>query len=371
MNKKLGLLGLTVIITLSVFTIPAFAAEDEKVVFAGYIEEMLGHFHAIENNLDEDNRQLASIHAMHPIAELYDLMAPELQEHDANLDSELRQALIELNDKTTSAGVTREQAQEAIDDARDLLQITTATVVGNEYDRTNFKIKLMIGLLETSIAEYGEAVANGQINEMAEFQDGSAFVWRSQEIYSTIESEVPEHEAEEITEFYEDLWEAYDSKADPETVETLAGGIIHELQEVAGEEIEVTELTDYVENIRNLLAEAKEEYAAGETEQALSLATKAYLDNFEFLESAVGAQDPELNEEVEHMMREELRDMIKNGAPVEDVSSHIDEILIRMDQVAVIVPEFGPLATLVFLVAIIPIIVLGIKNQKFRFVPKF
>jgi hypothetical protein len=366
--KQLGLLGLSFVITFSIFTIPAFAAEDEKLVFAGYIEEMLGHFHAIENNLDEKNRQLASVHALHPIAELYDLMAPELQENDANLDSELRQALIELNDKATSTGVTREQAQEAIDDVKDLVQRTKATVVGDEYDRTNFKIKLMIGLLETSIAEYGEAVENGQINEMAEFQDGSAFVWRSQQIYSTIEAEVPEHEAEEITEFYEDLWDAYDSKADPESVETLAGGIIHELQEVSGEEMETAELTDYVENIRALLAEAKDEYANGETEQALSLATKAYLDNYEFLESAVGAQDDELNEEVEHMMREELRDMIKSGAPVEEVSSHIDEILLRMDQVAVIVPEFGPMALVVLGVAIVAMMTVGLKQK--RFLPK-
>lgn len=372
MNKKISkLFGLTFILALSLYAIPTFAEEDEKLVFAGYLEEMLGHFHAIENNLDENNRQLATTHALHPVAELYDLISPELQEHDVELDSELRQTLIELNDKTTSVGVTREQAQEAIDEAKDLIEITRATVVGDEYDKTNFKIKLIIGLLETSIAEYGEAVANGQINEMAEFQDGSAFVWRSQQIYSTIEAEIPEHEDEEITEFYEDLWEAYDSKADPETVETLAGGIIHELEEVAGEEMEVTELTDYVENIRNLLTETKEEYAKGETDVALSLATKAYLDNFEFLESAVGAQDPELNEEIEEMMREELRDMIKNGAPVEEINSQIDEILLKMDQVAVIVPEFGQMALLVLVVAIISIIALSVRNQKFSLLPKF
>ncbi|MGI0009137.1 MAG: PEFG-CTERM sorting domain-containing protein [Nitrosopumilaceae archaeon] len=372
MNKKISkLFGLTFILALSLYAIPTFAEEDEKLVLAGYLEEMLGHFHAIENNLDENNRQLATTHALHPVAELYDLISPELQEHDVELDSELRQTLIELNDKTTSAGVTREQAQEAIDEAKDLVEITRTTVVGDEYDKTNFKIKLIIGLLETSIAEYGEAVANGQINEMAEFQDGSAFVWRSQQIYSTIESEVPEHEAEEVTEFYEDLWAAYDSRADPETVETLARGIIHELEVVAGEEMEVTELTDYVENIRNLLTEAKEEYAKGETDVALGLATKAYLDNFEFLESAVGAQDPELNEEVEEMMREELRDMIKNGATVEEVNSQIDEILLKMDEVAVIVPEFGQMALLVLAVAIISIIAISVRNQKFSLIPKF
>ncbi len=348
---------------------PVFAEENEKLEFAGYLEETLGHFWALEKNLDESNAELVIVHATHPVAELYDLMKPELEEHDAVLDAQLRQILFELKEKTT-LDVTREQAQDAIDQAKNVVEIARDTVVGSEGDKTDFKIKLIIGLLETSIVEYEEAVSDGQIKEMAEFQDGSAFVWRSQQIYDTIASEVPEHEAEEIAEFYEDLWDAYDTNADPSTVETLAGGIIHELEEVAGMEMEITELTDYVTNIRNLLTEAKEEYAEGETTEALSLATKAYLDNYEFLESAVGAQNSELNEEVEHMMREELRDMIKNGAPASDVGAHIDKILLKMDEVTVIVPEFGHMALIVLVSGITAIIVFGIKTQKLNLVPK-
>ena len=52
-------------------------------------------------------------------------------------------------------------------------------------------------------------------------------------------------------------------------------------------------------------------------------------------------------EEVEIMMREELRSMMRSGAPAEDVSSQIDMILVGMDSVARIVPEFGAVAVLV------------------------
>lgn len=363
-------IALVFAIFLTISLIPSFAEEDEKLAFASYLEETLGHLWALEKNLDDSNAELAIVHATHPIAELYDLMKPELEEHDIELDSQIRQTLFELKEKTTSEA-TREQAQEAIDNAKDLVEIARATVVGSEGDKMNFKINLIKSLLETSIVEYKEAVSDGQIHEMAEFQDGSAFVWRSQQIYETIKSEVPEHEAEEIDEFYEDLWDAYDQKSDPETVETLAGGIIHELEEVAGIEMEVTELSDYVTNIRNLLTEAKEEYEEGERDEALSFATKAYLDNYEFLESAVGAQNPELNEEIEHMMREELRDMIKNGAPASEVSAHIDEILLKMDTVAVIVPEFGPMALAVLVSAIVAVVILNVKYQKLRLVSRF
>lgn len=361
---------ITLILSSSAFTIPVFAeTNDEKMAFAGYLEETLGHFWAIERNLDENNAELAIIHATHPIAELYDLMKPELEEHDTELDAKIRQTLFELREKTTS-NVTREQAQEAIEQAKDAVTLAREEIVGEEGNKMSFKISLIKGLLETSIAEYSEAVSDGEIHEMAEFQDGSAFVWRSQQIYDTIENEVPEHEAEEIEEFYEEMWAAYDERADPSTIETLANGIIHELEVVSGIESKVTELSDYVVNIRDLLTEVKKEYEKGETSEALSLATKAYLDNYEFLEAAVGAKDPELNKEIEYMMREELRDMIKSGVPASKVSAHIDEILAKMDKVAVIVPEFGTIALVVLAIATITIIVIANKNKRLSIIPK-
>jgi len=363
MSRTFSVIMFVLILISTMSSIPSFAEEDEKLAFAGYLEETLGHFWAIEQNLDDNNAQLAMVHATHPIAELYDLMSPELQEHDAALDLQMRQILFELKDKTTSV-VTREQAQQGIDEAKIAIELARSAVVGEEGNKMDFKIKLIIGLLETSIVEYEEAVSDGQIKEMAEFQDGSAFVWRSQQIYDTIVSEVSEREAKEIAEFYEELWNAYSINADPSEIETLAGGIIHELEEIAGMEMEVTELTDYVANIRNLLTEAKEEYAKGETTEAQSLATKAYLDNYEFLESTVGAQNSELNEEVEQMMREDLRDMIKNDASASEVSAQIDKILLKIDEVAVIVPEFGHMALIVLVAGIIAIMIFGVKVQK-------
>ena len=369
MNRNLFSFVLVLLFSISIT--PVFSEDDnEKVSFAGYLEETLGHFWAIEQNLDDNNAELALVHATHPIAELYDLIKPELQEHDQDLDARVQEILLDLRTRTGS-DVTREDAQQAIDEAKEVIEIARSTVVGEELSNDmNFKINLINGLLETSIAEYGEAVSEGQINEMAEFQDGSAFVWKSQQIYETIKSEVPEHEAEEIAEFYEDLWKAYDERADPATVETLANGIIHELEVVSGEESEEKELTDYVTNVRNLLTEAKEEYAKGTTDEALSLATKAYLDNFEYLESTVGAQNPELNHDIEQMMRVELRDMIKNGAPVSEVSAQIDKVLLKMDEVAVIVPEFGQIAAMILIAGLIGSIVIFSKSKNLIRIPR-
>jgi len=351
--------------------IPAYAeTEDEKLSFAGSLEETLGHFWAIEKNLDDHNAELALVHATHPIAELYLSMKPELKAANPEFDSKIQQTLMDLGKKTGS-NVTREDAQMAIDDAKEIIQEARILVVGEELGNdTAFKAKLIQGLLKTSISEYQEGVKNQQIEMMAEFQDGSAFVWRSQQIFEEIKSNFPEHEAEEIDEFYSDLWSAYDAKSNPDQIAIVANGIINKLDMAIGEKTGETDSLTYVENIRNLLNQVKASYAHGDKDTAQSLATKAYLDNFEFLEKPLKESNPELVDELETMMRIELRDMIKNDASVSDVDGQVDGILEKMDTVAKIVPEFGSIAMVILVIGIISTVVLVSKSKNMAILPR-
>jgi len=346
------------------FTQVVFADSQDKSNFASALEETLGHFWALEQNLDDNNAELALIHATHPIAELYESMKPELKIASPDLDVQVQETLMELQHRANTE-VSRAQAQQAIDDAKEVVAIARSTIVGDELSQNpEFKMGLIKVLLETSIAEYAEAVSDGVIGEMAEFQDGSAFVWRSQQIFDEIKSEVPTHEAEEIDELYVDLWAAYDVRVDPSDIDTIASRIIHEFDEVLGIESEETNPLDYVENIRELLEQTKVEYANGDTDLALSLVIRAYLDNFEFLEAPLIELDrKELSEEVEIMLRDELRDMIKNGESISKIDSQIDAILVKMDTIAEVVPEFGTIAMMILVVSIISIIVVTSKSR--------
>jgi hypothetical protein len=305
--------------------------ENEKLEFAGYLEETLGHFWAIEKNLDDHNAELALVHATHPIAELYLLMKPELKEANPEFDARVQQTLMDLGKKTGSE-VTREDAQAAINDAKEIIKEARMLVVGEELSKDPiFNAQLMVGLLKTAIGEYEEGVKNGQIVMMAEFQDGSAFVWRSQQIFDEIKNDLPEHNAEEIGVLYNDLWQAYAGRADPSKIATLTNGIIHELDEITGEESD-KELGTYFENIENLLGETKEKYAKGMIDEAQSLATKAYLDNYEFLEAPIAKHDKSLMTEIEVLMREDLRSMIKSGVPSDKINLQVDMILRKLEK---------------------------------------
>ena len=302
----------------------------ERLDFAAGLEETLGHFWAIELNLDERNADLAIVHATHPIAELYDSMKPVLQNADPALDTKFQTTLLELKNKA-SVSVSRAQAQAALEDAKSLVQDARSLVVGDALsDDPDFKLKLMKTLLVTSIAEYGEAVSNGIIVEVAEFQDGSAFVWRSQQILGEIRSGINDDDANSMDALYIDLWAAYDARADPSTVDDLASGIVTTIDSITGED--TTGLVEYIETIRILLADTKSEYGQGNADLALSYATKAYLDNFEFLEGPlVDAGERDLMEDIEVLMREELRSMIKTRAPSSQIIAQVDTILEKMD----------------------------------------
>lgn len=210
----------------------ADSERNEKLEFAGTLEETLGHFWALEMNLDENNAELAIVHATHPISELYETMSEHL-ESNPDFDQKLQNTLLELKDKA-STDVNREQAQLAIDDAKKIIQEAREIVVGHELsDESEFKMQLINQLLETSKVEYKEAIVNGIIEEIAEFQDGSAFIWQSQQIFNTIEGVDP-IDSERINEYYEQVWADFDIRADPTDVTDSIDAVIYEFEELSG-----------------------------------------------------------------------------------------------------------------------------------------
>ena len=234
MNKfTLGILSIIVLGSSPL----AFADSDtdEKLEFAGTLEETLGHFWALEMNLDENNSELALIHATHPISELYETMSAHL-EANPEFNQKLEQTLLELKDNA-STGVTRNNAQSAIDDAKEIIQEARDIVIGEELSNDSaFKAQLINGLLETSKVEYKEAIEGGVIIEIAEFQDGSAFIWRSQQIFEEIRSDVGT--SGKISDIYAQIWEAYEQRDSPAQVTLLVDEAIAEFEIVSGTESE-------------------------------------------------------------------------------------------------------------------------------------
>jgi hypothetical protein len=208
---------------------------DAKLEFAGTLEETLGHFWALEMNLDESNSELALVHATHPISELYETMSAHL-EANPEFNEKLEKTLLELKDNANTK-VTRNDAQSAIEDAKEIIEEARDIVIGDELSNDSaFKAQLINNLLETSKVEYTEAIENGEIIEIAEFQDGSAFIWRSQQIFEEIRTDV--ENSGKVYDNYVQIWEAYEQRHTPAQVTILVDELISEFEITSGVESE-------------------------------------------------------------------------------------------------------------------------------------
>ena len=226
--QKTILVALSALMFVSLPTV--FADSEEKIEFGSELQETLGHFWALELNLDENNSELALVHATHPIAELYDSMSEKLV-NNPDFDAKLQKTLLDLQHKA-STEVTREDAQQAIDDAKAIISEAEDIVIGDLAKDDAFKAKLANILLETSKVEYAEAVNDGIIEEMAEFQDGSAFVWRAKDLLSTMN--VDSTIAENILSNIAAVEQAYDNRDPPLEVSALVDNVIADFELVSG-----------------------------------------------------------------------------------------------------------------------------------------
>lgn len=325
-------------------TVPALAQNEEHVQFVANIEFIKGHLEQAVANKQTNSTALAKAHSGHPIAEHYSLIQAEVEEHNKELNTELKGALTLLAGQVDTLGASEFQNEAArisgmLDDAGE------SVISATERNDAKFNAAVMASILKVAGNEYEEAVENGTIKAMVEYQDAIGFISRAKAIYDTsVKAAVPTHEDDEIVQFFELLDTRIAAKADSEEIMTAAGGIIHELEEVFGIESAETGTLDgwgYIDKINELLDNSLAEYKEGEFQQARTLAVEAYLENYENIESDIAADDRELMEKIELNLREVLTQMIDDRRPAAEIEAHIKMIKSDLETArTVVVPEF-------------------------------
>ncbi len=327
MNK----LSSVIIASIMLLTIPLVQAENDKVDFVTKIEMMKGHLHASLQNKAADNNELASIHAGHPIGEVFTLIKGDIESKDQALASELEEKLSALPNKV---GLSLDEYRNEVDAIRSLLNQAIDKVVGDEAKEPEFLMRVIINLLEDAEHEYEEAVKSaGEIINIEEYQDAQGFIARANELFNSIKDSIEDNEREELELFFSRLNDAIEEVVDIEELEKPIKGIIHEFEEILGIEGEEEETKPTVGEIRLMLDAIVHEYEEGEYEEAETLAIKAYLEKYEFLEADIAAVDEELMEETEIMLREDLRQLLRERAGLDEIKAKVDEIKANLDRI--------------------------------------
>jgi plastocyanin len=98
--------------------------------------------------------------------------------------------------------------------------------------------------------------------------------------------------------------------------------------------------------VRSLLNQTINQYRNQNFTGAQSLATAAYLDNFEFIEAPLNKHDKALRNDTEIMLREQLRQMIKDKSPAENIQQLINRINSNLDKAEALLANEPPIRTM-------------------------
>ncbi|MGH9994638.1 MAG: hypothetical protein ACRD4J_05300 [Nitrososphaeraceae archaeon] len=309
------------------------------VDFDSNIEQIRGHLDQAVANKEIGNTTLAKAHTLHPIEEIYSSIEVQIDSTDPSLNRSLSSSLGQLSNMVDNSSV--EEFMTKALDINGLLNDTIGKVIpAQEITDSAFNLMVVGNLLSVADNEYKEAIENGQLKEIVEYQDGQAFISRASSIFNESSPLIPQEKSADvpvINEFFADLGNAVQEKSNPELVSNAIGSIIHEISEVTGineENISGTgsDTSAYIPEIRNLLNQTLDAYENQKYDQADTLAIQAYLDNYEFIEAPLAEQNGTLMETTELMLREDLRQLIQTRAPIEEIQEHVDKINSNLNQ---------------------------------------
>jgi hypothetical protein len=323
-----------------------------QVDFVSSIEQIKGHLNAAIMNKEAGNNSLAKAHTLHPIAEIYSSIEPLISNANSTLNNTLASKLNQLSQVVNTSSLDEFDAQSQKINA--LLNQTIQQIIPIEaISNSTFKLGVVSDLLSIAGEEYGEAVENGTIKEMVEYQDGQAFISRAQDVFGQASSMIPQEmnrEVEETKQFFSNLNTAIQNKSSPEVVDRSIRAIVHEISEITGVSEEGlggqatgTESGEIISEIRSLLNQTVEAYRQQNYAEAEALATTAYIDNFEFIEAPLAEKDEALMENTEVMLREQLRQLIQNKVSAEEIQQHIDKINSNLDKAEELLADGTPL----------------------------
>ena len=208
------------------------------VEFVSSIEQIRGHLDQALVNRESGNNTLALAHSLHPIeGEVYSSIEDQLANQSIILNQTLSAVLRSLPSSVRDANL--QDFEDQIDYANMLLNGSMQAVVPSlEFKNSPaFNASIVGQLLDLAEDEYEEAVANGIIREITEYQNAQAFIHRAESIFKSSASRINQslaHEVEAVNAFFSILNSSVNNRDDPETIDATIHAIRHMLMEITG-----------------------------------------------------------------------------------------------------------------------------------------
>ena len=296
-------------------------SSNDLILVTVNLQRILEQMNLVQASLSKGDSTSAFEHAYISHSIIFPSFKDKLREIDKNSSERLESLLIDLPImvKSTPSSETESKIAQIVD----LLNTTSSNILSpNNLDYNSIMASTIMVLLNDS-SKFYHTSNFGNIkdpNNKIDYENAIGMIDISHKLYKNISNSLGESKKLEIESFFGDLKDSLSQKSDPQSILKLITAIQTKLNQNESNFQSTDSLTIYFGNIKNLLSEitgtirSSSDYSSAE-----KYATAAYLDNFEYLEPPLEKVDPNLKNSLELMMREELRELIKNKQQSETI----------------------------------------------------
>ena len=320
LNRKKNVLCVWILFVISSLLIsPSFGqtpqlSSNDSILITLNTHRILEQMNLVQASLTtgDDTRAFEHAYITHSI--IFPSIKDKLREIDQDSTARLESLLIDLPILVRSSAQSTEIGTKLTEITSTLKNINSKLLDPNSSDYHSIISSTIIVLLNDT-SKYYELSDYGSTKDpsnQVDYENSVGMVDISNSLYKNISKSFSDSKQQEFESFFTDLKNSLSTKSEAESISKLITTIQVNLSEDSNIQSDDS-LQIYFANIKDLLTKIdmalknNSDYAS-----AQKYATTAYLDNFEYIEAPLEKVDPTLMLNIEIMMREKLREVLKN-----------------------------------------------------------
>jgi len=286
------------------------------------LQRILEQMNLVQTSLTNEDNTRAFEHAYISHSIIFPSIKDKLKEIDQNSTDRLESLLIDLPIMVRSSTQMSEIGTNIIQ-IKDILNEINSAILNPNSSGYNSTISSTIIVLLNDTSKFYQLSDFGNSknpSSLVDYENAIGTADISHMLYKNISKVFDDSKQKELESFFADLENSLLSKSDIQSITVLIKALQTNLAENESDTQSNDSLRPYFANIKNLLSDIDaairndSDYSSAE-----KYATTAYLDNFEYLEAPLEKVDPILMKNLELMMREQLRELLKNSQQSEAI----------------------------------------------------
>ena len=196
--------------------------------FHGYLEQMIGHLDASILNVQNNNSILAVAHALYPLEEIVDVINSRLVQTNETLTKDFSGKLNKYvqtvrSDNLNKIIIEKRELEKLLKNALD------QSISLEKRSNRDHILNVTADLITIASEEYAEAMSQGKIINLLEYQDGQQFFNRAINLLDKSQAYLSENDKNYFTGLNK-LKKGLDSKIDPSEIDMNVKDMLCEIK---------------------------------------------------------------------------------------------------------------------------------------------